>query len=419
MPEGRPGVANTTMASNVLQSIDSVLIVDDSGVQRGIGVALCRELRIPKVHEAGNGLEALALLDKLSSPPALLIIDLEMPAMDGPELLSALGGRGMRAPIVLASSRERALMNSVQDMGTALGLRIVGALQKPLTLASLAALLQNKLDATVEKKGPTRRQLVDPDTLRAALARGDITVHYHPQVEIDTGLVRGVEALARWYDADQGWIAPDAFIPVAEQNGLIRELTLHVMDAAMRQTALWNRHGLDLSIAINLSPILLERGELVQEISELQQQHGLRAEQIVLEVTESSLLRDLAIALGVLTRLRLRGFRLSLDDYGTGFSSMQQLARIPFTELKIDRTFVHGAHERDSLQVILRSALELAGQLGIETVAEGVECLQDWRLLRQYGCKLAQGWLLAKAMPGAELEGWLPSLQRRRPELQA
>ena len=406
-------------SSNELQTIDSVLIVDDSGVQRSIGVALCRELRIPKVHEAGNGREALTLLDELPAPPALLIIDLEMPTMDGPELLAELGGRGTRAPIILASSRERALMNSVQDMGAALGLRILGALQKPLTLASLAALLQSKLHTPVANKGPARRQCVDPGSLRAALTRGDISVHYHPQVEIDTGLVRGVEALARWHDAREGWIGPDVFIPVAEQHGLIRDLTLHVMDAAMRQTALWNRHGLDLSIAINLSPILLERGELVQEISDLQQQHGLRAEQIVLEVTETSLLRDLAIALGVLTRLRLRGFRLSLDDYGTGFSSMQQLARIPFTELKIDRTFVHGAHERDSLQVILRSALEMASQLGIETVAEGVESLQDWRLLRQYGCKLAQGWLLAKAMPGGELEGWLPTLQRRRLELQA
>ena len=402
-----------------MHTIDSVLIVDDSGVQRGIGVAVCRELRIPTIHEAGNGLEALALLDKLPAQPALLIVDLEMPAMDGPELLSALGARGMRAPIVLASSRERALINSVQDMGTALGLRILGALQKPLTLASLGPLLQNKRHAAVEKQGPAQRQAVDPERVRAALAAGDIDVHYHPQVEIETGRIRGVEALARWHDAKDGWIGPDVFIPVAEQHGLIRELTLHVMDSAMRQTAIWNRHGLDLSIAINLSPILLERGELVQEISELQQQHGLRAEQIVLEVTESSLLRDLAIALGVLTRLRLRGFRLSLDDYGTGFSSMQQLARIPFTELKIDRTFVHGAHERDSLQVILRSALEMANQLGIETVAEGVESLEDWRLLRQYGCKLAQGWLLAKAMPGDELEGWLPTLQRRRPELQA
>ena len=405
-------------SSNGLQTIDSVLIVDDSGVQRGIGAAVCRQLLIPKVHEASNGREALALLDELSAPPALLIVDLEMPTMDGPELLSELGGRGTRAPIVLASSRERALMNSVQDMGTALGLRIVGALQKPLTPASLGALLQNKLEAAVEQKDPALRQSVDPQSLRRALSRGDIGVHYHPQVEIDTGRVRGVEALARWRDAHRGWIAPDAFIPVAEQHGIIRELTLHVMEAAMRQTALWSRHGLDLSIAINLSPTLLERGELLQEISDLQQRHGLRADQIVLEVTESSLLRDIASALGVLTRLRLRGFRLSLDDYGTGFSSMQQLARIPFTELKIDRTFVHGAHERDSLQVLLRSALEMASQLGIETVAEGVECLQDWRLLRQYGCKLAQGWLLAKAMPGADLEGWLPTLQRRRPELQ-
>jgi EAL domain-containing protein (putative c-di-GMP-specific phosphodiesterase class I) len=405
--------------STGLQTIDSVLIVDDSGVQRGIGAALCRELRIPVVHEAANGQEALTLLAKLPAPPGLLIIDLEMPTMDGSELLSALGARAIRTPIVLASSRERALMNSVQDMGAALGLRIVGALQKPLTLASLAALLQNKLDATgIEKRGPAPPPPVEPRCLRAALAAGQIQVHYHPQVEIDTGRVRGVEALARWHDARQGWIAPDAFIPVAEQHGLIRELTFKVMDEAMRQTALWCRHGLDLSIAINLSPVLLERGELVQEISELQQRHGLRAEQIVLEITESSLLRDLAIALGVLTRLRLRGFRLSLDDYGTGFSSMQQLARIPFTELKIDRTFVHGAHERDSLQVILRSALEMASQLGIETVAEGVECLEDWQLLRQYGCKLAQGWLIAKAMPGGELEGWLPSLQRRHTELQ-
>ena len=304
-------------------------------------------------------------------------------------------------------------------MGTALGLRILGALQKPLTLATLALCCRTSCMPLSRSKDRNSARPSTPNLVRAALARGDIGVHYHPQVEIDTGRIRGVEALARWHDAKEGWIGPDVFIPVAEQHGLIRDLTLHVMDAAMRQTAIWNRHGLDLSIAINLSPILLERGELVQEISELQQQHGLRAEQIVLEVTESSLLRDLAIALGVLTRLRLRGFRLSLDDYGTGFSSMQQLARIPFTELKIDRTFVHGAHERDSLQVILRSALEMASQLGIETVAEGVESLEDWRLLRQYGCKLAQGWLLAKAMPGGDLEGWLPTLQRRRPELQA
>ena len=129
------------------------------------------------------------------------------------------------------------------------------------------------------------------------------------------------------------------------------------------------------------------------------------------------LLRELAVALGVLTRLRLRGFRLSLDDYGTGFSSMQQLARIPFTELKIDRSFVHGAAERESLQVILRSALDMASELGLETVAEGVESLEDWQLVRQYGCTLAQGWLLAKAMAPTDFEPWLQRLRTHRAAL--
>lgn len=129
------------------------------------------------------------------------------------------------------------------------------------------------------------------------------------------------------------------------------------------------------------------------------------------------MLRDLSVALAVLTRLRLRGFGLSLDDYGTGFSSMQQLARIPFTELKIDRSFVHGVHERESVQVMLRSALEMAMRLGLNTVAEGVESLQDWWLLQEYGCMFVQGWLMSKAMPAADVMNWIRSHEGRKPEL--
>ncbi len=417
LPAGLPQGYIETMSSNAeLQAIDSVMIVDDSGVQRSIGAALCRDLQIGQIYEAEDGLAALALLDSLASPPDLLIVDLEMPKMDGPELLEALSGRHVRSPIIVASSRESALRHSVEDMGTALGLRILGSLPKPLTNASLGALLQRQPE--VKRMGPAAKaEPVDPEELRSALERGDITVFYHPQVEIGTCRLRGVEALARWRHARLGWVPPDAFIPVAEQHGLIHALTLRVMDVAMAQTARWSRLGLDLSIAINLSPHLLERGALVKEISDLQHLHQLRAEQVVLEVTESSLLRDLAIALGVLTRLRLRGFRLSLDDYGTGFSSMQQLARIPFTELKIDRTFVHGASERESLQVILRSALDMASELGLETVAEGVESLEDWHLVRQYGCTMAQGWLLAKAMPAEQFEPWVQQLHSQRAQL--
>lgn len=406
-------------ATASLQAVDSVLIVDDSRTQRSIDAALCRALQINQVHEAEDGVAALALLDALPAPPDLLIVDLEMPKMDGPELLAELSARHLRSPVIVASSRESALRHSVEDMGTALGLRILGSLQKPLTESSLGALLQRQPGTADGASHSPHAARVDPQALRAAIEQDQIQVFYHPQVEIGSCRVRGLEALARWHHPREGWIPPDAFIPVAEQHGLIHTLTLRVMEHAMAQTAQWSRRGLDLSIAINISPRLLDRRELVQEISELQSKHRLRAEQVVLEVTESSLLRELAVALGVLTRLRLRGFRLSLDDYGTGFSSMQQLARIPFTELKIDRSFVHGASERESLRVILRSALDMASELGLETVAEGVECVNDWKLIRQYGCTLAQGWLFAKAMSPGDFEPWLQQLRTNRATLLA
>ena len=400
------------------QTTRSVLIVDDSGAQRRFVAALCRELGWAAVHEASNGQEALALLDAFDTPPTLMIIDLEMPTMDGLELLGALRERDIDASIVIASSRERALVHSVQGLGAALGLRIIGAVQKPLTLERLSVLLQSGADAEQPKPVATAEP-VDPEALRSALERFEIHVHYQPQVELETGYVRGVEALARWKHPSLGLVSPERFVPTAEQHGLVHKLTLQVMNQALLQSASWSAEGIDLRVAINLSPALLNRAELVDEICDLQQCHGVPANRIVLEVTESTLLGELAVALSVLTRLRLRGFRLSLDDYGTGFSSMQQLARIPFTELKIDRSFVHGAHDRDSLKVILRSALDLAGKLGIETVAEGVESMSDWRLLREYGCTLAQGWLLGKAMPADRFEAWLKRHLARRPVLLA
>jgi EAL domain-containing protein (putative c-di-GMP-specific phosphodiesterase class I) len=266
-------------------------------------------------------------------------------------------------------------------------------------------------------KHAARTLPVDPEALRAGIDRGEIVVHYQPQIAVHTGEVHGVEALARWNHPTLGLVHPDHFIPMAEEHGLIHQLTLQVMNEAMLQTAMWNAQGMDLPIAINLSPLLLDLPDLLQEISGLQQCYDLRAERVVLEITETSLLRELSVALAVLTRLRLRGFGLSLDDYGTGFSSMQQLARIPFTELKIDRSFVHGVHERESVQVMLRSALEMAKRLGLNTVAEGVESVEDLWLLQEYGCNFVQGWLMGKAMPAAELAEWSREHEERRRDL--
>jgi len=238
-------------------------------------------------------------------------------------------------------------------------------------------------------------------------------------VDIHTGLARGVEALARWLHPRHGMIAPDRFIPLAEEQGLIHGLTMAIMDQALAQAALWNARGLKLTMAINLSARLLDSPGLVQEIAGLQAFHGVPPEQIVLEITESSVVAHFGAALGILARLRLKGFGLSIDDYGTGFSSMQQLARIPFTELKIDRSFVHGAHQRNNLRVILQSALDMANRLQLVTVAEGIETLEDWHLLSEFGCSIGQGYLIAKPMPAVAIPQWLHAHHDRLHELRA
>jgi EAL domain-containing protein (putative c-di-GMP-specific phosphodiesterase class I) len=396
--------------------ISSVLVIDDSQVQRDHTIALCRQLRIEHVHEAANGREALTLLDALEPAPELLIIDLEMPTMDGPELLEQLQQRGIDIPIVVGSSHERILIRSVQDMGSVLGLRILGALQKPLRLEMLRDALRKPGAAGAQPKTQAHVP-VNENALRLALERGEIHVHFQPQADLRTGAVRGVEALARWSHPQFGRISPEQFIPLAERSDLIHALTIEVMNQAMFQVAAWRARGLHLSVALNLSPQLLDRSTIAKEIASLQLSHGLAAEQIVLEITEGSLVNQMGTALGVLARLRLRGFGLSIDDYGTGFSSMQMLARVPFTELKIDRSFVNAAHERENLRVILRSAIDMARELGLVSVAEGVETMQDWRLLQQFGCTLAQGWLIAWPMAGEEIGPWLRAYRARRTTL--
>ncbi|WP_129780059.1 EAL domain-containing response regulator [Peristeroidobacter soli] len=400
-------------------SIASVLIVDDSFVQRDHAVSICKALGIARIHEASNGREALALLTAISPRPGLVIVDLEMPTMDGPEFLVKLQELGFDIPVIVASSRERALIDTVREMGGVLGLHVLAAVQKPLQADVLRQAIQNAKGRELARASQRVDLGVDATSLSDALERSEVYVHYQPKADIRTGIVRGVEALARWKHPTMGQVPPDQFIPVAERSQLIHRLTIDVMNQAMLQNAAWRARGLHLPVAINLSPMLLERSDLALEISSLQQCHGLTPDQIVIEITESSLVTRVGTALSVLAQLRLRGFGLSIDDYGTGFSSMQQLARIPFTELKIDRSFVRGAPERESLQVILRSAIEMANRLGLVTVAEGVETLDEWRMLQEYGCTLGQGWLIAKPMSGEDLIGWMKQYRVQAAQLRA
>ena len=400
--------------------VASLLIVDDNIVQRMQVVALCRELGIEMIYEAGSGSEAIALLSMLVLPPDVAIVDLEMPGMDGVELIESLHERALSVPLIVVSSREVVLINTVETMARNLGIPVVAGIRKPLQRDALAAAFDGWNRGRAEPGVVARRApavAVDPRELDSAIESGAIAVHYQPKVDMTRGEVCGVEALARWTHPVHGEIRPDRFVELAEQEGLIHALTMAVLRQAFGVAARWNAQGLRLSMAVNLSPRLLEEPALVRELSSLLEEHGLDPRHVVLEITENSVVDCMGVALGVLARLRLKGFRLSIDDYGTGFSSMQQLARIPFTELKIDRAFVHEAARRDNLRVILQSALDLARQLELVTVAEGIETLEDWRLVQACGCNAGQGFLVARPLPAGEIAPWLKAHQSRLPEL--
>lgn len=403
---------------NLTELIESALVVDDSTLQRQHSVTLLQELGVDLIYEAGNGHEALDLLALLKLPPSLAVIDLEMPGMDGIELIQQLQQKGIDMPLIVASSRETSLLLSVETMIQALGMNLIGVLQKPLNQSQLRAALQSfrphGADARADD-APVPSMCV-PE-LDAAIAGGIVLPYYQPKIDVQTGILKGVEALARWIHPERGMIPPNHFIPLAEQCGLIHDLTISMMDQAMGQAAIWHSRGLPIKVAVNLSPLSLEQPDFLARILELVDKHALPADHVVLEITESSVVAHKGNSLGMLARLRLKGFGLSIDDYGTGFSSMQQLARIPFTELKIDRSFVHGAHDRKNLRVILQSALDMAQRLELVTVAEGVETMEDWRLLQDFGCSLGQGYLIGKPMPANELPIWLKRHHRRLAEL--
>ncbi|AVS62984.1 diguanylate phosphodiesterase [Paracidovorax avenae] len=382
----------------------SVLVVDDSTPQRQHAVRLCHDLGIGQVLEARHGRHALEVIAAMDPQPSLVVVDLEMPEMDGIELIEALQQQGLRIPILLLSAHGDALLDSVQSLGTS----VVRGLHKPLASGDLQAVLEEVLSpsapATERRRAP--RMPIDAAMLEQAIREGGITPHFQPKADTRTGMLRGVEALARWNHPVLGMVPPDEFIPLAESAGLIHALTLSMMERSFLQCAAWQSRGMRLTLSINLSPQLLALPDIVNEICARQLRYGLAPSQLMLEVTEGSMVETSSAAHSALVRLRLKGFGLSIDDYGTGFSSLQQLSRIPFSELKIDRSFVHGAHRRKSLRVILESALDLARRLNLSTVAEGVEHLEDWRLLQDFGCTSAQGWLIAKAMPGEDLPTW-------------
>jgi EAL domain-containing protein (putative c-di-GMP-specific phosphodiesterase class I) len=261
---------------------------------------------------------------------------------------------------------------------------------------------KTRASAAVVHEAPSPDRLRLETDLHGAVSRGEVLVHYQPQVDVPSGRVVGVEALARWTHPILGPVPPDAFIPLAEASGLIGEIGEHVLRAACRTLAGWRAEGLDLEVAVNVSAIQLADPDFNRLVESVLAEEGLPPHLLTLEVTESQVLSDVAISHGHLGRLRDIGVGISVDDFGTGYSSLVQLQRLPVTELKVDRAFTSQLSDRSSSPVVA-GIVGLGHGLGLRVVAEGVETPAQLELLRELGCERAQGWLTGRPVPPEEL----------------
>jgi diguanylate cyclase (GGDEF)-like protein len=249
--------------------------------------------------------------------------------------------------------------------------------------------------------------------LRRAIDHRDITLYYQPQVALATGKLTGMEALARWRNAERGWIPPAEFIPVAERMGLIKPLTLYLVELAGKDAMAIRKTGIDLPVAVNISMRNLLDPHFPEMIEEVIARTGQRAELLKLEITESAVMGEPGRVLESMKRLRSAGIRFSIDDFGTGYSSLAYLQRLPVEEIKIDRSFVGQMSSEAGSAAIVRATIELGGSLGLEVVAEGVEDELTWQALERMGCSTAQGYFIGRPMPVGELEGWMRSWSHR------
>ncbi len=385
-----------------------VLVLDDDSFMLEFITHLLKELGVSEVLVAENGRSGLYVLAGQVADIDLLICDIEMPGMDGIEFLRNIADQNYRGKIALFSGVNADLLKAAERLAMARGLNIIGTLSKPVTMGAIAAMLEQiSLSVPQVLDSDKTLQVLDVADIEHALASDHFGIYYQPKVSAVTGHVMGVECLTRWWHAQYGYVLPDNFISIAEQTGLINDFTRHVLRKSAEQLHVWLQQSLDLRISVNVSMENLDRFNLPELYEETIKKCGVPVERVTLEITESKLGKDFAQTLDILTRIRLKGFGLAIDDFGTGYSSMETLKHMPFTELKVDRLFAHGASNDLATRAILESSIKLGRSLNLNVVVEGIETEADYRLATELGCDEIQGYFIAKPMPADEFIEWL------------
>jgi len=386
--------------------LNNILIVEDDTFQQKLISKMLSTLTLAKITTASNGQEALSKLDKIAEPE-LILCDLNMPGMDGVEFLRIIASRNLDSTIVLTSSVSNDVISSVKKMVLACGMPDILSLNKPISKIQLEQVLLQSTEQ-VRRNKVTEKVLFQPvdDEIITGFDQEQFVVFYQPHINVKTDIVSGAEALIRWQHPKRGVLTPYFFLDQIQQLGLSHQLTLKVINASISACARWHQQGKGFNISVNISPVDLIELDFIDNVIELLKQYQLPAKFLTFEITESDIGPDMAKELEVMCRLRLHGINLSIDDFGTGFSSLSQLISSPFTELKVDQSFVQKMLTDSKSYAAVKASLQLARDLKLKTVVEGVETKAEADAIKALGCDLFQGWLYAPALPENEFLSW-------------
>jgi EAL domain-containing protein (putative c-di-GMP-specific phosphodiesterase class I) len=334
------------------------------------------------------------------------MVSLAATKTDGIDAIRFLAEHGADSTLILTGDTDTRILSAASRLARARGLRVRGMLQQPFGSAELGSLLLRPEEQLNEQSMVLAIQLARED-LRDCLKRGLVRTWFQPKIELHTLQFAGVEALVRLEHPTRGLLRPSAFVALAEESGLIGELTEAIMCEAFSWAARWLARGINMQVAINISPFQLADANLPDTLEAWTQAFKLPPERITLEVTETWISDDSIATLDSLTRLRLQGFHLSIDDFGTGYSTMAQLNEIPYSEMKLDQSFVRNATLDGEARAIVESSIQLGHKLGMRVVAEGIERQEDWDLVAELGCDHGQGYFLARPMKPEDLPDWI------------
>lgn len=357
------------------------------------------------------------LIQKELKSDDVIILDIKMPKMDGVEILRALAEQNCLSKLILISGFDSSVLHSTAMLAQQLGLQVIAQITKPVNPDKIQAILTSLIEqqktnithivqskpqvAAMAAKDFSKREIVN------AIKENQLVLYYQPQVDLKTNKLIGVEALVRWQHPELGIVFPDDFLPLVEKYNLLEPLTESIIKIAIGQESEWEKQGHSVNVSINICASNVTSLSLPEKLEELINKASIKPSKVCFEVTESELMGELIPSIDTLTRMRLKGFHLSIDDFGTGYSSLLQLYRIPFNELKIDRSFISNLLSSAESKVIVDTCITLAHKLGMKVVAEGIEDKKTYDLLLSMGCDIGQGYYISKPLSQNDTTYWL------------